>query len=73
MITLKDTFNNVTISRHRTLEAAVLAKRKHARAVRKANGENSYVWYGFFGPDGKEIGYEQLFEARERVDAESLR
>lgn len=43
MIALFDSFNRRTISRHRTLEAAVLAHRKHARAVRRANGPGAYI------------------------------
>ncbi len=38
-----DTFNNVTRSRHRTIEAAVKAERKLLRAVKRANGQNSYL------------------------------
>lgn len=43
MIALFDSFNRRTISRHRTLEAAVVAHRKHARAVRRANGPGAYI------------------------------
>jgi len=41
--TLHDTFNRTLISRHRTLEGAVKAGLFHARAVRRANGQNSYI------------------------------
>ena len=47
MITLSDTFNGHEISRHRTMKAAVKAQRAHLAAVRKANGSNSYLTYGF--------------------------
>lgn len=43
MYTLVDTFNSRTISRHRTLEAAVLAHRRHAQAVRRHNGAKAYI------------------------------
>lgn len=43
MFQLIDTFNNRKISSHRTLVAAVKASAKHSRAVRKANGSNSYI------------------------------
>lgn len=43
MIALFDSFNRRTISRHRTLEAAVFAHRKHAKAVRRHNGANAYI------------------------------
>lgn len=42
---LKDAFNNVVLSRHRTIEAAVRARKKHLQAVKKANGQNSYLDY----------------------------
>lgn len=38
-----DTFNRVIISNHRSLRAAVLAERKFSRAVKRANGSNSYI------------------------------
>ncbi len=41
--TLRDTFNNRTISRHRTLEAAAKADKAHNRAVKRANGATSYI------------------------------
>lgn len=43
MYTLHDTFNDRTISRHRTIEAATQAERKFSRAVKRANGQNSYI------------------------------
>ena len=45
MYILKDTFNDRELSKHRTLEAAVKAQRKHLRAVKRANGESSYLTY----------------------------
>lgn len=45
MYTLHDTFNSYVISRHRCLFAAVRARRKHARAIRRRNGGNAYVTY----------------------------
>jgi hypothetical protein len=45
MYTLRDTFNNHPISRHRCLFAAVRARRKHARDIRRRNGGNAYVTY----------------------------
>lgn len=43
MFKLIDTFNDRTISKHRTLDAAVKAQAKHSRMVREANGGNSYI------------------------------
>ena len=52
MITLKDTFNNRTISRHRSVDAAVKARAAHSRMIRRLNGSNSYVWYSIRCEDG---------------------
>jgi len=38
-----DTFNRCTVSNHRSLRAAILAERKFSRAVKRANGSNSYI------------------------------
>lgn len=73
MYTLTDTFNNHTISRHRTLLAAVRAKGKHLRAVRRRNGSNSYLTYEITGPDGKKVDYDDLIEAEETVRCERIR
>lgn len=51
MYTLHDTFNSTVISRHRTLLAAVKAKRAHARAVTRHNGPNSYIPYAITADD----------------------
>lgn len=71
MITLTDTFNGVRISRHRTVKAAELARRRHAAKVRKANGANSYVTYGFRSDDGRELG-DEIERARIELDNSSL-
>ena len=43
--TLKDAFNDIILSRHKTIDAAIKARKKHLRAVKRANGENSYLDY----------------------------
>ena len=63
MITLTDTFNGTVISRHRTVKAAEVARRRHAGMVRKANGANSYVTYSIRADDGRDIS-EELETAR---------
>jgi hypothetical protein len=69
-IILTDTFNNRQISTHRTIEAAVKAQAKHLRAVRRANGENSYLTYSIDAEDGSdirrevEIAEEALYQGR---------
>ena len=52
MFYLFDTFNNSLISRHRTLIGAVKAQIRHLRAVRKRNGDNSYLTYGIEDESG---------------------
>lgn len=41
--TVRDTFNNRTVSNHRSLEAAVAADIKFGKAVKRANGQSSYI------------------------------
>jgi hypothetical protein len=43
MYALQDTFNNRVISRHRSIAAAAIADRKHQRAVKRHNGQASYI------------------------------
>ena len=43
MYSLYDTFNDRIISRHRTIEATAAADRKYQRAIKRANGQNSYI------------------------------
>jgi hypothetical protein len=68
MITLRETFNNRTISTHRTLLAAVRAQRKHVAAVRKANGRSTYLPYEFLDKTGAKISDEAVTEARIELD-----
>jgi len=67
MIELFDTFNSVLISKHRSLETAVKAQRKHLKQVKKANGQNSYLTYGFV-KNGKFIDDEEIFEVKRKLD-----
>ena len=38
-----DTFNRKVVSNHRSLRTAVIAQDKFSKAVRRANGQNSYI------------------------------
>lgn len=67
MYTLIDTFNNHTISRHRTLENAIRAQRRHLAAVRRANGPNSYLTYDIT-LNGERIDGERWEEAELSLD-----
>jgi hypothetical protein len=62
---LTDTFNERTLSRHKTIRAAVIAKYKHLRALRRANGVNSYTTYLIDSIDGEDI--------RREVESEEAR
>jgi len=62
IIILTDTFNCRTISRHRTVRAAVKARRRHLRAVRRFNGANSYLTYSIRAGDGSDISDEVCAE-----------
>lgn len=63
MYILRDTFNNCTISRHRTLEAAVKADRTHGKMVRKANGSSSYIPTAICNADGSRLSDDDAREA----------
>jgi hypothetical protein len=67
MYILIDTFNNCTISRHRTLEAAIRAQRRHLKGVRRANGPNSYLTYEITR-NGERIDEERWEEAELSLD-----
>ena len=41
--TLHDTFNGGTVSVHRSIETAVRASMRFHRAVKRANGKNSFI------------------------------
>ena len=68
MYTLHDTFNDHPISRHRCLFAAVRARRKHARAVRRRNGPNSYVTYSITDDAGERVPSCEIETAEDVLD-----
>ena len=59
MIILNDTFNKKVLSRHRTVMAAVKAKNKHDRMIKRYNGQSSYVWYSIVDSNGEDI-YDEM-------------
>lgn len=67
-IELWDSFNNVLISKHNSLEKAILKQRKHLREVKKANGQNSYLIYEFKYSSGDKIDGEVVFDAKSNID-----
>jgi hypothetical protein len=70
MFTLHDTFNDYPISRHRTLLAAVRARRKHARDISRRNGGNAYVTYAIRDGDGDAVNYYDLIATEQQLDME---
>jgi len=67
-IKLIDTFNKVEISTHRTLEAAVKAQRKHLAAVKRRNGQNSYLTYAFRYSDGTAVDEWEVQQVKHDLD-----
>ena len=55
MIILTDTFNKKVLSKHRSVFTAVKAQIKHAKAVKRCNGNTSYVWYSITDESGVDI------------------
>ena len=64
MYILTDTFNDRELSKHRTLEGAVKAQRKHLRAVKRANGENSYLTYAITESNGDRVDPDMIDHTR---------
>jgi hypothetical protein len=69
MYHLRDTFNGCLLSRHRTVEAAIRAQRRHLSAVRRANGPNSFLTYDIT-LDGRPIGEEAYWQAMDSIHRE---
>ena len=68
MIQLIDSFNSVIISSHRTLTTAVRASRAHDRAVKRNNGESSYIPYSFRNSDGSRIDPDEVMAVKMDLD-----
>jgi len=71
-IELWDSFNNVLISKHNSLMAAVRKQRDHLKRVKKANGSNSYIVYAFKDGCGQPINRDLLVEAMCQYDKETI-
>ena len=67
-IQLWDSFNNVLISKHNTLEGAILKQRKHLKKVKKANGQNSYLTYSFKYASGQEVEQQSINRVKYILD-----
>lgn len=73
--TLHDTFNDRTISVHRSIETAVRASYRFSRAVRRANGKDSFIPTKILC-DGKPLDERQQDEAdsvRLAIETKALR
>ena len=66
MTTLKDTFNDNIISRHRTVQAAVQAREAHSRMIARVHGKNSFVRYSIRCESGADIA-EEVFACEESI------
>ena len=64
MIILTNTFSGAIISRHRTVTAAVAARSKHAKAIRKRSA-GSYTTYSITNNDGSPVSREEIESAEE--------
>ena len=74
-IELHDTFNRNLISRHRTILAAAKAQRRHSRAVKRANGQSSYIPTAIRNADNAPLSEAQemeLMDAKLRIESLGL-
>lgn len=73
--TLHDTFNDRTVSVHRLISTAVRASYRFSRAVKRANGQNSFIPTVILC-DGKRLNESQQQEAdniRLAIETKTLR
>jgi hypothetical protein len=59
---LQDNFNEVKISGHRTLRAAVAAQHRHAIRLNR-NSPGAYIWYRITDASGAGIDGDLILEA----------
>jgi hypothetical protein len=67
-IELCDAFNRTIISTHRTIRAAVIASRRHARAIERHNGTGSYIPYDYRYSDGSLVNGDDVMDAKMELD-----
>lgn len=67
-IQLHDPFNSYIISHHRTIRAAVIASRRHARRVAQNNGEGSFIPYSYRYADGSPVCGDDVMNAKMELD-----
>ena len=67
-IKLIDTFNANHLSTHLSIMAAVKAQRRHLAAVKRANGQNSYLTYAFRYSDGTPVDGDEITAVRMDLD-----
>lgn len=73
--TLHDTFNDRTVSVHRSIKTAVRASYRFSRAVRRANGKDAFIPTVILF-DGKRLNENQQQEAdnvRIAIETKTLR
>ena len=69
MIILRDTFNGRDVSRHRTLRAAILARRRHLRAVKRRHGAGAFLSY-LLEEAGAVVPVETVEKIEAQIEAE---
>jgi hypothetical protein len=62
--TLRNTFLDYDMSRHKTLAAAVKAMDKHLRGVKRSNGPHAYLTYEILDASGAKVDLCDIDEAR---------
>jgi hypothetical protein len=62
--TLRNTFLDYDMSRHKTLAAAVRAMDKHFRGVKRSNGPHAYLTYEIIDAFGEKVSPCKIDEAR---------
>jgi hypothetical protein len=55
LYTIRNTFSDCDLSRHKTLAAAVKAMGKHSRGTKRANGQASYLTYEILDASGANV------------------
>jgi hypothetical protein len=64
LYTLRNTFLDYDMSRHKTLAAAVKAMDKHFRGVKRSNGPHAYLTYEILDASGAKVDLCDIDEAR---------
>jgi hypothetical protein len=64
LYTLRNTFSDCDLSRHKTLAAAAKAMDKHFRGVKRSNGPHAYLTYEILDASGEKVSLCDIDEVR---------